>query len=356
MHGNRHAVQNRHGKLDGEIAGDSNRRPHRIAGMGTHVMLNLLRNTCSRFFKYGRSLASLHEVTKCLALVALPLALLAPSTEAACLHWGQEAPLQNPSESITYYGTLGNRYVRMRLHLDPATGRLDGAYGYNDEPGTLKLVGYMLKDHSGVELVELDKKDNRTGFFDLSFMPPTSFLGSGDPVTEGRAPFEKQWNTDEYDDCGSLVGVWMTSSRPGTSAKAVVLRSGQAFDPNKDRQARLQNEATAYAFMQAVIHNDRQKVVSLFHYPFHSYDQAPGRQGVRTWKTPEDVLKHYTEIVQLEPQFVRPLVPHMLFTQDGLSGFMNGSMSIYEGKIRWLCAGSCPIMSWGEAAGRANQL
>ena len=323
--------------------------------MGTHVMLNLLRNTCSRFFKYGRSLASLHEVTKCLALVALPLALLAPSTEAACLHWGQEAPLQNPSESIVYSGTLGNRYVRMRLHLDPATGRVEGAYGYNDDPGTLKLVGYMLKDHSGVNLVELDKNGKRTGFFDLSFMPPTSFLGNGDPETEERAAFEKQWNTDDYEDCGSLIGVWMTSSRPGTTAKAVVLNEGWALDP-KDQKARLQNEATAYAFMQAVIHNDHKKVVSLLHYPFHSYDQAPGREGVRTWKTPASVLKNYAEIVQLEPQFVHPLVPHMLFTHNGLTGFMNGSMSIYKGKVTWVCAGACPTMSWGEAAGRGNQL
>lgn len=125
------------------------------------------------------------------------------------------------------------------------------------------------------------------------------------------------------------------------------------MDP-KERQARLQNEATAYAFMQAVIHDDRKKVVSLFHCPFYSYDQAPGRQGVRTWKTPQDVLKHYPSIVQLEPRFVRPLVPHMLFTQDGLSGFMNGSMSIYKGKITWLCAGRCPAMSWHEAAGKPN--
>lgn len=315
-------------------------------------MLNLLGSVCSQ---YGRSLAWLREVTKGLALIALSLAVLAPSTEAACLHWGKSAPLQNPSESIVYYGTLGNRSVRMRLHLDPATGRVEGAYGYNDEPGTLKLVGYMLKDHSGVNLVELDKNSKRTGFFDLSFIPPTSFLGSGDPRREGRAAFEKQWNGDRYAECESLLGVWMTSSRPGTSAKAVMLRGERSIDP-KERHARLQNEATAYAFMQAVIHGDRMKVVSLFHYPFHSYGFAPGRQGVRTWKTPEDILKHYASVVQLEPRFVLPLVPHMLFTQDGLTGFMNGSVSIYKGKITWLCAGRCPVMSWYEATGNANQL
>jgi len=305
-------------------------------------MLNLLRSACSELYKYGRSLASFHEVTKGLALVALPLAFLAPSAEAACLHWGKLAPLQNPSESIVYSGTLGNSHVRMRLHLDPATGRVEGAYGYNDEPGTLKLVGYILKDHSGVNLVELNKNGKRTGFFDLSFMPPTSFHGSGDPQTEERAAFEKQWNDDDYAECESLLGVWMTSSRPGTSAKAVMLQGERAIDP-KERQARLQNEATAYAFMQAAILGDRKKMVSLFHYPFHSND--------RTWDTPEDVLNHYASIEQLEPLFVRPLVPHMLFTQDGLTEFMNGSMFIYMGKITWLCDGRCPVMSWDKDAG-----
>lgn len=275
--------------------------------------------------------------------MTLLLALCMPSAMAACLQWGKLGPLQNTSESLIYIGTLGNRNIRMRLHLDSATGRMDGAYGYNNEPGTLKLVGYMLKDHSGVELVELDSKGNRTGFFDLSFMPPSSFLGSGDPATEGHEAFEKQWNSDEYGECESMLGVWMTSSRPGTSAKAVVLQGGIAFDPTKERSVRMQNEATAYAFMQAVIHNDRKKVVSLLQYPFHSYDQAPGHQGDRTWKTPEDVLRNYAEIVQFEPKFVRNWVPHFLVTNRGASG-LGDTVVLHDGKITWICAGECPTL------------
>lgn len=284
----------------------------------------------------------------CKLLFALLLMGWLPSASAACLHWGAIAPLHNPKDSLIFAGTLGQRYIRMRLHLDPATGRLDGAYGYNNEPGTLTLVGYMLKDGSGVNLIELDKRGKMTGFFNLSFSPPTSFLGAGDPRKDDRAAFEKQWN-DDYGECWALTGVWGTSSRPGTSAKAVVVQQAGTLDP-KERKAQLANEATAYAFMQAFMHNDRKKVVSLLHYPLHSYDQAPGRGGVRTWETPESVLNNYAEIMQFENEYLRRWVPHMLGAYDGLTDFMNGSMEIYNGKITWICAGSCPVMPWCAAA------
>lgn len=285
-------------------------------------------------------------------LLGLPLMLCLSSARGACLHWAEQ--LGKPDESVSYGGYLGSHPIRMMLHLDVATGRFDGAYGYYDRPGVLKLVGCMRADGIGADLEELNAQGRVTGVFSLAFFWPHVYPYSGSGWGNHLDFYEKHIR-NQPSGCSALTGVWQTEpwdkKPPG---QLVILASGPTIDPANNR-ARLENEATAYKFVQALQHNDRKKVASLLHYPLHSGFN-------KTWETPASVLKNYDKIMSFIKVFVTNdqvkslAVPHFLITSNsGVTGFMNGSVYLYDGKITWICAGRCPVMSDSELMGQIRR-
>lgn len=293
-------------------------------------------------------------------LLGLPLMLCLSSARGACLHW--EERLGKPDQSLSYGGHLGDHPIRMMLHLDRATGRFDGAYGYYGQPGVLKLIGYMRADGIGADLEELDAQGQVAGYFSLAFFWPHSYPYSGSGWGSDWG-FYKEHIRNQPSGCSALTGVWQPEPWDGKPpGQLVMLSSGPAIDPVSNT-ARLENEATAYQFVQAFLHNDRKKVVALLHYPFHAILDATRKEsgGSKTWETPVSVLRNYDDIVSSIRVFVTNdqvkalAVPHFLITdKSGVTSFMNGSVYLYGGKITWICAGKCPVMPDIELMGKSK--
>lgn len=276
-------------------------------------------------------LARLKAAT-CYLSVAL-LLLFASYARGACLHW--EKVVDRPGDSTVYAGALGDHQIRMMLHLNVTTGLVDGTYGYSDERGVLMLTGYMRPAGDGADFVERNEEGRVTGNLSVAFFQPRSNWG-------GSWEFFKSGMKQSPSECSFLTGIWQPEPWDGNPGQLVSLQYVGSIDPSNNA-ARLKNEATAYEFMQAVLHGDKKKIVSLLHYPFHSYDNSRKGQRTKTWTTPESVLKNYGKLIKLN-KYQRRAVPHMLFTSSGMTEFMNRSVYIYDGKITWICDGACPVM------------
>ena len=287
---------------------------------------------CCHFF------AGVKAKNRYLSGAVLLLMVFVSSARGACLHWEQY--VDRPDESATYAGTLGDKSIRMMLHLKTGTGYFEGAYGYSDQPGVLALSGYMLPDGTGADLEERNERGQVTGHLSLAFFKP--HLEPQSSWASNWGFYKKHiWNSPPK--CTSLTGAWQPEPWDGKPGQLVVLsEAGPDIDP-ANNEARLKNEATAYQFLQAVLHDDRKKVVSLLYYPFHSYDNSRKGQDTKTWTTPENVLQNYGKILKLT-KYQRSAVPHILFTNSGVTDFMNRSVYLYNGKITWICAGACPVM------------
>lgn len=260
-------------------------------------------------------------------LPALTLLLLLSVTpaSAACLNWSWLA--SNPSYRLVYEGTLGDHPIRMMLHLDSSTGRFDGAYGYSDQPEMLSLIGSMQPKSAGTDLDERDEKDQVTGHFTLSFFHPH-------PAWESQENYEKE----NKDTCSFLTGSWQSSSG-NKSFKVVLEEVGDTVLENDSE--REMNEGAAYKLRKAMLENDRNTFASLLQYPFHSESD---RQKISVWKSPEDVIKNYDNIVPFSHKQIRASVPHALQTSATGSQFMNRSIYLAHGKVTRICAEACPVI------------
>ena len=265
----------------------------------------------------------------CLVLTTLSVS----SAKGACLDWSRN--VGRPDHSLVYAGKLGNHPIRMMLHLDVATGHFEGAYGYNDQPGTLALSGSMRPGGVGADLDERDAQGRVTGHFSLGFL-------------HLRRP-EDSRTYDKYSDkCDTLTGGWQSSS--GKETRDVAVRVDGEIDPAQDKERQM-NDITAYKLRKAMLDKNKQSFASLLRYPF--YTNGFYRTGGvihltrEVWNYPENIIKNYDKMInyqRMEPfsyEQVRDAVPHFL-TPAG-SVFMNGSVFIEHGKVTRICAGSCPV-------------
>ena len=290
-------------------------------------------------------LAMLRATTRDLSRATLLVLLIVSSARGACLHWDKY--VDRPDESATYDGSLGEQRIRMMLHLDMATGHFEGDYGYGDQPGVRTLSGYMLPAGAGVDLEERNEHGQVSGHLSLAFFEPhvAPQVDWGDDWG-----FYQKHIRNSPSKCFYLTGVWQPEPWEGKPGQLITLHeAGPDIDPAENK-ARLKNEATAYQFRQALLHDDRKRVVSLFHYPFHSFDNSRNGQVTKTWMTPKSVLHNYDQIIKLT-KYQRSAVPHILFTSAGVTDFMNRSVYLYEGKITWICAGACPTMPLNAVIG-----
>lgn len=265
-----------------------------------------------------------HIELQIFALILLLLRSVTPAS-AACLNWPWMAA--NPDYRLIYEGTVDGHPIRMMLHLDISTGRLDGIYGYNDQPNTLVLAGSMQPNSIGIDLDERDKKDAVTGHFNLKFFHQR-------PVWESEENYKKE----SKDSCGFLTGKWESPSR--NKSFDVSLQQNGVSIPGDDNKREM-NEVTAYKLRKAMLDDDRKVFALLLQYPFHS---ESGHQIVSTWNSPEDVIKNYRNIVHFSFKQIKTSVPHVLQTSGARSQFMNRSIYLENGKVTRICEEACPVM------------
>lgn len=258
-----------------------------------------------------------------LGWVLLLMMLCAPSAKGACLDWSQS--VGRPDHSLVYAGKLGDRPIRMMLHLYTANERFDGAYGYNNQPKMLILTGSMLPGGVGVDLDERDAQGHVTGHFSLKFFRPRP--AREDPVYQ-KYPSK----------CDDLTGSWQSSS--GNEAHDVAVHLDGETVPADDKKREL-NETTAYKLREAMLSNNRKAFASLLRYPFY---QNSGRWVVGVWHNPEEVIKNYDKIIPFSHNEIRDSVPHVLQTSLDTSQFMNRSVYITHGKVTRICSGACPVI------------
>lgn len=257
----------------------------------------------------------------------LLMLLCTQSGKAACRDWSRH--IGRVSYSTIYQGKIGDHPARVRLHLVVVTGRFDGVYGYNDQPGVLILTGTMQPGGVGIDLVERDELGHVTGYFRLTFLhhPPPSWNKNG------RFPSE---------DCEDLTGNWRSAS--GNETQEVTIHSVGELNPAYDEQ-RERNEVTAYKLREAMLNGDRKSFASLLHYPFHM--DYVSQMGSSTWNTRGDVVKSYDNMIPFSRDQIRDSVPHILETVGPRSFFMNGSVYITNGKVNLICDGACPVIPVG---------
>lgn len=249
---------------------------------------------------------------------------------AACVgaDWSRE--VGRPEHGAIYVGSLGNRPIRMMLHLDVATGRFDGVYGYSDQLGQLSLTGVARPAGTGAELGERNEQGQITGHFSLDFVRP-------------RQPWESTAFYEEHkrkfpSTCDSPLGTWRPPQ--GDKALTVVLHRNGEFDLAHDGEEKL-DDLAAFKLRKAMLENNRPAFALLLQYPFHSI--ADRRSKV--WNTPEEVIEHYQEIVRFQPSEIRSAVPHALGAGRTGADFMNGSIYLSQGKITMICDERCPIVA-----------
>jgi hypothetical protein len=252
-------------------------------------------------------------------IFSMMLAVAQPA-RGACLNWARYVGA--PTHSLQYAGTLGDHPIRMMLHLDAATSRLIGAYGYNDQPGILQLTGDLRSGGEGVDLVEHDQQGRDTGRFDLQIFRQRRFGEMRNPLPG----------------CDNLVGKWQPA-KGGKPLNVTLYLAGES-NPVYD-QARERNEIAAYKLRQAMLDQNPAAFASLLQYPFYS---EHGHGVVSVWNSQQDVIDNYKQIVFFPDKAVRDVVPHILAGGGTRSEFMNGSVYIDHGKVTRICEEACPVI------------
>jgi hypothetical protein len=210
----------------------------------------------------------------------------------------------------------------MLLHLDGDTSRFTGAYGYSDQPSTLALTGSLRPGGAGIDLVEDDQKGRETGRFELEIFRASRFGETSNPLPG----------------CDNLAGEWLPMR--GGKASPVSLHLDSELDPAYDQWQRL-NDETAYILRRAMLEKDAVTFASLLRYPFFS---ERGLGVVSVWKSPQEVVMHYKDIVLFPKEAIRNAVPHFLASGADQSTFMNRSVTIYQGKVIRVCEAACPVI------------
>ena len=271
--------------------------------------------------KYSHAHSKNRLLIQCLLTCAF-LFIIAHKANAACMNWSTS--MGRADQSLIFHGTIGGHPVRMMLHYDNATNSFDGAYGYSNQPGVLRLSGHMRRGNTGVYLTGQDGSGRITGYFHMRFMRP-------------REPWESAADyasTMEQLGCSFLTGTWTSPS--GKKVESVSLPQDGVIDPSFDRE-RAVNEVVAYKLRLAMLNGDTKLFASLLNYPFYSEN---GMQVPTEWKTPQDVINNYDKIMTFSSDTVRNAVPHVLETAVK-TVFMNGSIFIKGGKVTRICDEAC---------------
>jgi hypothetical protein len=254
------------------------------------------------------------------------LALLAKNALAACTTSDWLHDLGRPAHGAIYVGVIGRHDVRMMLHLDSSTGHLDGVYGYSDQPDSLQLSGNLRADATGADLDERDHQGHPTGHISLSFaehLEPWQ-----DPVLAKRYPAR----------CDAPLGTWQSVSTK-KSLRIDLHRDGEWIAGNEGEEQ--MDDIVALKLQRAILANDRVAFAALLQYPFYT----TGFRRFHGWARPEDVIKHYAQIMRIPDTVVRQAVPHILAANSTGAAFIGGGVYLAHGKVTMMCEGRCPVVA-----------
>jgi hypothetical protein len=255
-------------------------------------------------------------------MVILPTILIGRTATASCTKADWRNGLGRPEHSAIYHGTINSRPIRMMLHLDPKSGSIDGVYGYSDQPGTLLLAGTLRSDGSSADLDERDASGKITGHFTLKFTQQVPGYNQKYPLT-----------------CEAPIGIWQAASTSNSPKLKVELgRDGESVPGNEGEEA--DDEAAAFKLRNAILQKNRKSFAALLNYPFFvvSYPET-----FKKFATPEDVIKHYDEVMTMPLEEVRDSVPHVLGADSGAAYYLRGSVYLSNGKVKMICEGTCPV-------------
>lgn len=254
-------------------------------------------------------------------------ALFAENALATCTPEDWLHGLGRPEHGAIYVGVIGSHPVRVMLRLDPATGHLDGVYGYSGQPGLLKLTGTLRADAAGADLDEQDSRGHSTGNIRLSF---AEHLEPGqDPVLAKKYPAR----------CDAPVGTWRSLSA-NESLRIGLHRDGEWVAGNENEEQ--MDDIVALKLQRALLAKDRSAFAALLQYPFYT---VGFRSGAHAWSRPDDVIKHYAEIMRMTDIDVRKAVPHLLAADKTGAAYISGSVYLSHGKVTMMCEGRCPIVA-----------
>jgi hypothetical protein len=257
------------------------------------------------------------ESVRRLLLILLIAFLGNQSVSAQCTKWIEFAG--RADLRVVFQGTVGDRPVRMMLHSNEAAGQFGGSYGYNNQLGSLELVGKMQPNDAGIRLQEHGSDGRSTGTFDLQFFAPEQ---SEQQATHG---------------CSSLTGTWTS---PGEKKSLYVsLHVAGELNPANDAQRQL-NEVAAFKLRKAMLEGNHATFASLLNYPFISEDR---NHQLTYWENANDVIKNYSEIVKFSVNDIQSAVPHALLSSPSGSEFMGRSIDMSDGKVTRICESTCSM-------------
>lgn len=257
-------------------------------------------------------------------LVSILLAIfIARAAMATCTQADWRHGLGRSEHSAIYHGTINNQPIRMMLHLDPKLGSIDGVYGYSNQSGTLLLTGTLRPDGSGADLDERDASGKVTGRFALEF---TQQVPGYSLEMLKKYPLR----------CDAPVGIWRAAPT-GNALEVKLARDGESI-PGNEAEERV-DEAAAFKLRNAILQKNRKSFAALLNYPFYLMTYP---ETFRKFATPEDVIKHYDEIVTMPLEEVSDSVPHVLGAASGSAYFLRGSVYLSGGKVKMICEGTCP--------------
>jgi hypothetical protein len=257
-------------------------------------------------------------------LVAALIAMLSINVPAfaSCKNWKQLVP--GEGNGLIYAGTVGDRHTRAFFVLDELTGKMSGEIGFNDDADSLVMKGRMSQDLEGAELTAETVNGEVIADLHLTY-------------SRWRQPWESAnaFAHDSKQTCEFVVGKWVTRS----SKKSYELRLQSAGTMSRKFVAQEKiNEKTAVLLRSALLRDDKKGVAALLEYPFHS---EFGNQLSKVWQSPEDVISHYKEVIQIPNQEVRESVPHVLQTGGAESIFVDGHIQLTDGIVTRICQEAC---------------
>ncbi len=253
-------------------------------------------------------------------VVFLPAIFIARAATAACTKADWRNELGRSEHGAIYRGTINNRAIRMMLHLDPKSGSIDGIYGYSDQPGTLLLTGTLRSNGSGADLDERDSAGKVTGHFSLEFV-------------EHPRPGNQRYTPT----CDGPIGMWRPKSG-GDTLKVDLGINGEWIPGNESEEAL--DEAAAFKLRKAILQENHKAFAALLKYPFYTVTYP---ESFKKFDTPEDVIKHYNEVVTIPLEDVRNSVPHVLGAGPDGAYFLQESAYLSNGKVKMICDGRCPV-------------
>jgi len=257
-------------------------------------------------------------------IAILPMIPIARTSMATCTKADWRNGLGRPEHSAIYQGAINNRPIRMMLHLDPKSGSIAGVYGYGDQPGTLLLTGTLRPDGSGADLDERDTSGKVTGHFALEFIQQ---VPGYNPEMLKKYPLT----------CEAPVGIWRPAST-GNTLKVKLGRDGESIPGNEGEEAA--DEAAAFKLRNAILQKNRKLFAALLNYPFFVVSYP---ENFKKFATPDDVIKHYDEVMTIPLEEVRDSVPHVLGAHSGTAYYLRDSVYLSNGKVKMICDGRCPV-------------